>query len=299
MGWSPLLTTILALVAGVVVGIWQGFWIAYFRIPSFIVTLSGMLVFKGLGNLILDGLNREVPDFFKTLSNGQVPDVIGGADAPIHITTVVIGLVLSLVYIAVEAASRKKRAANGFELMPFGFFAAKLAGIAVVINLLTIWLARHKGLPNVLILLTILILIYTFITQRTVIGRHVYALGGNEKAAKLSGVKTNKILFLVYANMGLMAAISAIVVSGRLATASQQAGQGFELDAIASCFIGGASASGGVGTVMGAIIGGFIMGVLNNGMSIAGWGSFQQQVVKGLVLLGAVIFDVVSKSKSK
>lgn len=297
MGFNPVVTTILALASGILLGVWQGFWIAYLRIPAFIVTLSGMLVFRGLGNILLDGLNRDIPEFFKVLANGEVKDFIGGADAPIHVTTILIGVLVTAVFIVMEVLSRRKKAKNGFELIPFFAFVGKLVAIAAAINLLTIWLARHKGLPNVLILLTVLIVIYSFITMRTVIGRHIYAVGGNEKAAKLSGVKTDRILFLVYANMGMLAAVSAIVVSGRLATASQQAGQGFELDAIASCFIGGASATGGVGTVMGAIVGGFIMGVLNNGMSIAGWDSFWQQVIKGMVLLGAVIFDVVSKNK--
>lgn len=297
MGFNAVVTTILALGSGIMLGVWQGFWIAYLRIPAFIVTLSGMLTFRGLGNILLDGLNRDIPEFFKVIANGEVKDFIGGADAPIHVTTVLIGILVTAVFIVMEVLSRRKKARNGFELIPFFAFVAKLVALAAAINLLTIWLAQHKGLPNVLILLTVLIAIYSFITMRTVTGRHIYAVGGNEKAAKLSGVKTDRILFLVYANMGMLAAVSAIVVSGRLATASQQAGQGFELDAIASCFIGGASATGGVGTVMGAIIGGFIMGVLNNGMSIAGWDSFWQQVIKGMVLLLAVIFDVVSKSK--
>ncbi|HYE81954.1 MAG TPA: hypothetical protein VEG39_07295 [Clostridia bacterium] len=169
----------------------------------------------------------------------------------------------------------------------------------VVINVFAIWLARAKGLPYIMIILTVLIIVYSFITNSTVAGRHIYALGGNAKTAELSGVKTKSVMFWVYTNMGLLSAVAGIVFAGRLNSASPIAGDGFELDAIAACFIGGASASGGIGTVIGAIIGGFIIGILNNGMSIMGINVFWQKIVKGLVLLIAVAFDVYSKSKSK
>ena len=178
-------------------------------------------------------------------------------------------------------------------------FFAKLVAIAAIIVLFSYWLARANGLPYVVILLIVLIVIYTFITTRTVAGRHIYALGGNAKAAELSGIKTKRVMFWVYTNMGFMAAIAGIIFAGRLNSATPTAGDGFELDAIAACFIGGASASGGVGTIIGAIIGGFIMGILNNGMSIMGISTFWQSIVKGLVLIAAVAFDVYSKSKAK
>lgn len=206
-----------------------------------------------------------------------------------------IGVVVSIIFVLCLLRARKNRMKYDFDVVPLWIELMKIALIVVAINLLTFRLADYNGIPIVLILLTALILIYTFITQKTIFGRHIYALGGNEKAAKLSGVKTRRVMFLVYTNMGLMAALAGIVVAGRLNAATPKAGNMFELDAIASCFIGGASASGGVGTIVGAIIGGLVMGVLNNGMSIMGVSVDWQQTIKGLVLLLAVIFDVASK----
>jgi putative multiple sugar transport system permease protein len=195
--------------------------------------------------------------------------------------------------------SRKNKLKYGFEVLPRWIEGIKIMSLLIAINLLTISLAKYNGIPIVLILLLFLISLYTFITQRTIFGRHIYALGGNEKAAKLSGVKTRRVMFLVYTNMGMLAALAVLVVAGRLNAATPKAGNMFELDAIASCFIGGASASGGIGTVIGAIVGCLVMGVLNNGMSIMGVGVDWQQAIKGLVLLGAVFFDVVTKNKTQ
>jgi putative multiple sugar transport system permease protein len=278
---------------------WQGYWISYAKIPSFIVTLSGMLVFRGINNLILNGETIALPQLYITIASGSVPDFIGGVDSGLHITTIVIGLICSGIYFAAQYINRQKKIKYNFNVGSFGGFLAQTSILVIVINLFTIWLAMANGLPYIVIILVILIIIYTFITTKTVAGRHIYALGGNAKAAELSGIKTKSVLFWVYANMGLLAAVAGIVFAGRLNSASPLAGSGFELDAIASCFIGGASATGGVGTIIGAIIGGLIMGILNNGMSIMGVSVFWQQIVKGLVLLGAVAFDVYSKSKSK
>ena len=187
----------------------------------------------------------------------------------------------------------------GFEVVPGWLEAGKVIFLVLAINLFTFSLADYNGIPIVLILLLFLIALYTFITQRTIFGRHIYALGGNEKAAKLSGVKTQRVMFLVYTNMGMLAALAGLVVAGRLNAATPKAGTMFELDAIASCFIGGASAAGGIGTVIGAIVGGLVMGVLNNGMSIMGVSVDWQQTIKGLVLLGAVFFDVVTKNRAQ
>lgn len=185
----------------------------------------------------------------------------------------------------------------GFEVIPRWIEALRILFIVFAINLLTFSLADYNGIPIVLILLLGLVSFYTFITDRTIFGRHVYALGGNAKAAKLSGVKTERVLFLVYLNNGVMAALAGLVVAGRLNAATPKAGVNFELDAIASCFIGGASATGGVGTVIGAIVGGLVMGVLNNGMSILGVSVDWQQTIKGIVLLLAVFFDVMTKNR--
>ncbi|MBN2852965.1 MAG: sugar ABC transporter permease [Clostridia bacterium] len=299
MGLPPAIAIVLGLVFGTLAGMWQGFWIAYVKIPSFIVTLAGMLVFRGLNNLILEGETIALPDLYVKIASSVVPDFIGGADSGLHLTTIIIGVLFSIVYTVVMILSRSKKKRNNFEISPFYLFVLKTASIVAIINLFMYWLSRDDGLPIVLIILAVLIGIYSFITIKTVAGRHIYALGGNQKAAALSGVKTKRVLFWVYANMGLMAAVAGIVFAGRLNAASPTAGMGFELDAIAACFIGGASAAGGVGTVIGAIIGAFIMGILNNGMSIMGLSIFWQDIIKGLVLLTAVAFDVYSKSKAK
>lgn len=290
---------LLSLILGTLAGMWQGYWIAYVRIPAFIVTLSGMLVFRGINNLILNGETISLPDLYVIIASGSVPDFIGGANSNLHVTTIVIGIIASMIFMFFRIQDRNNKIEYNFDVPSQGIFTIQLVVLMGIINLFMLWLARAKGLPYIVIILVILIIIYSFITQKTVAGRHIYALGGNAKAAALSGVKTKKVLFYVYANMGLMSAVAGIVFAGRLNSASPLAGQGFELDAIASCFIGGASASGGVGTVIGAIIGGLIMGILNNGMSIMGISVFWQQIVKGLVLLAAVAFDVYSKSKSK
>lgn len=298
MGLPVTLSIFLSLLLGVLVGMWQGFWIAYVKIPSFIVTLAGMLVFRGVNNLILNGETIALPALYVTIASGSIPDFIGGGGR-LHITTILIGFICSVIYVALQYVERKNKIRYNFQVMPFSGFIIQLSVSFITINLFALWLARANGLPYIIIILMALILAYSFIANRTVAGRHIYAMGGNAKTAELSGVKTKKVLFWIYANMGLLAAVAGIVFSGRLNSASPIAGDGFELDAIAACFIGGASASGGIGTVPGAIIGGFIMGILNNGMSIMGISVFWQKIVKGLVLLLAVAFDVYSKSKSK
>lgn len=293
------ISILLTLGVGLLAGMWQGYWIAYIKIPSFIVTLAGMLVFRGINNLILNGETIALPDLYVQIASSSVPDFIGGEGAPLHITTIVIGLLCTVIYVVAQMINRKNMINFKFKVSSSSVFMAQLIGAAAIINLFAFWIARAEGLPYIVIILIVLVLIYSFITKKTVAGRHIYALGGNAKAAELSGIKTKSVMFWVYANMGLLSAVAGIVFAGRLNSASPLAGQGFELDAIAACFIGGASASGGVGTVFGAIIGGLIIGILNNGMSIMGISVFWQQIIKGLVLLGAVAFDVYSKSKSK
>lgn len=287
----------LCLVIGALVGAWQGFWIAYVRIPAFIVTLAGMLVFRGLTMVLLKGQTLSpFEESFQAIANGFLPETlkIGG----LNTIAIVIGIALSVFYIYVELRNLKNKKKYNFEVLPFGFTLAKIVVMILAINLMTYSLAAYKGIPIVMILIASLIAIYTFITQKTILGRHIYALGGNEKAARLSGIKIKRVKFLVFVNMGVLAALAGLVVAGRLDAATPKAGTNFELDAIAACFIGGASASGGIGKIMGAIIGALFMGVLNNGMSIMGVGIDWQQGIKGMVLLAAVAFDVYNKNKA-
>lgn len=288
----------ITLAIGLFVGAFHGMFIAYLRIPAFIVTLAGMLIFRGLTMVILQGQTKAPFDkLIQDLSAGYLPGMdwrMGG----LNIIALLTGLVFSIIYVFSQINNRAKKRKYDFEVLPMGLELIKGALIVVAINALTMSLAAYNGIPIILILLIALIIIYTFITQRTIAGRHIYALGGNEKAARLSGVKTQKVMFWVYTNMGLLAAVAGLVVAGRLNAATPKAGTGFELDAIAACFIGGASASGGVGTVVGTIVGGLVMGVLNNGMSIMGVSVDWQQTIKGLVLLGAVSFDVYTKSRN-
>lgn len=281
---------IICLVIGGLVGAWQGFWIAYVKIPAFIVTLAGMLIFRGLTLVILQGQTlAPFPELFQGISSGFVPG---------KFTAIIVGIIISIIYIIIEFNNRKNKSNNGFEIESINIVILKTLAVVVIVNLFTYWLSAYKGIPTVLVLLTILIVIYSFIAGKMIIGRHIYAVGGNQKAAELSGVKTKKIIFWVYINMGMIAALAGLVFAGRLNAATPKAGTNFELDAIAACYIGGASALGGVGTVFGAIIGGLVMGVLNNGMSILGVGIDWQQTIKGLVLLAAVAFDVYTKSKA-
>lgn len=300
MNMNPAASLVLVLLIGLVIGVWQGFWIAYVRIPAFIVTLAGQLLFRGLTLFMLKGLTLgPFPEQFQRISSGFVPDILGMPKGALNGTTLIAGGLAVAFYCVSQIARRASHKRNGFEVPPLAAFVAKMALMTLVIVLATFWLARYKGLPIIFVIICVLIMGYSFFTMRTVPGRYLYAMGGNEKAAQLSGINTNKVLFLAYVNMSVMAAIAGIAFTSRLNAASPQSGQNFELDAIAACFIGGASAYGGVGTIIGAIIGALVMGVLNNGMSILGMGSDVQQIVKGLVLLLAVAFDVISKKKAR
>lgn len=291
------LAIVLSLLIGALVGAWQGFWVAYMKIPSFIVTLAGMLLFRGLTMVVLEGKSiAPFPTAFQKMSNGFLPDVDGSSS--IHILTIIVGVFLSLVTVIQEFRNRRTQKKYEFEVLPLPWFISKLVGIVAVINLFTYVLAKYKGIPSILIILFVLVIVYSFVMKKTVMGRHTYALGGNEKAATLSGVKTKRVTFWVFVNMGALSALSGLIYAARLNAATPKAGLNFELDAIAACFIGGASASGGIGTVMGAIIGGLVMAVMNNGMSLIGLGIDWQQGIKGLVLLLAVGFDIYNKNKS-
>lgn len=293
-----IIASVIGLFLGAAIGAFQGYWIAYAKIPAFIVTLAGMLLFRGLTLVVLGGQTiGPFPEAFNLISAGFVPDIV--KDAPFHIVTVSVGVIGSLLYIYSVFKSRAKKRKNDFHLNPLWIDILSMAVIIIAINAFTITLSRYRGFPNIFIILFILVAVYTFITKKTKFGRHVYALGGNYNAAKLSGVRTERTMLKVYMNMGMIAALSGLLYAARLNAATPKAGNLFELDAIAACFIGGASANGGIGTIIGAIIGGLVMGVINNGMSLASLSIDWQQVVKGAVLLLAVWFDIATKNKSK
>jgi putative multiple sugar transport system permease protein len=294
--WHYVPTTIVCLAVGGLIGGAQGYFVAFFKIPSFIVTLAGMLVFKGLSLALLQGQSvGPFPEEFQLLSSGFIPDVFGGAE--LRLTSLLAGVLVALALVVASFRARANQSLHGMEGEPFPFFVGKSLLFAAIIVFFCWLLASYKGLPNVLVVMAALMLLYDFVTSKTTIGRRIYALGGNEKAAKLSGIKTDRLAFYTFINMGVLAALAGLVFAARLNTATPKAGTGFELDVIAACFIGGASASGGVGKVMGAVIGAFVMGVMNNGMSILGIGIDYQQVIKGLVLLAAVFVDVYNKNK--
>ena len=296
-GMNPYLTIFAMAFIGILVGAWQGFWIAYVRIPPFIVTLAGMLMFRGLSNVVLQGMTLSpVPDSFLKLFNNYVPDFFGGEG--LNITCLAAGVLACLVYIAIVFTGRKRRMAKGYRVDPITGVIIKMFVICAVVLAFMFRLAQYKGIPNSLVWVAVIIGIYSYIASNTTTGRYFYAVGGNEKATRLSGINTNRVYFLAYLNMGLLAAVAGMVTVARLNSANPTAGNNYEMDAIGACFIGGASAYGGVGTVPGVIVGATLMGVLNLGMSIMGVDQNLQKVVKGGVLLAAVIFDVVSKRKS-
>jgi len=290
-------TVLISLLLGALIGAWQGFWVAYAKIPAFIVTLAGMLLFRGFTMIILEGQSiAPFPKSFQNISSGFLPDLFHGQN--LHIFTLVIGLIASILFIGSEIRKRNNQKQYGFTISPAAVFGAKLIVIVAIIIAFSYVLATYEGIPTILIILAMLIIAYSFVANKTVIGRHIYAIGGNEKAAQLSGIKTKRVTFWVFVNMGVLAALSGLIFAARLNAATPKAGNLFELDAIAACFIGGASAYGGVGTISGAIIGGLVMGVINNGMSLLGLGIDWQQAIKGLVLLVAVAFDIYNKNKA-
>lgn len=306
----------LCLLLGIVIGAWHGFWIAYIRIPSFIVTLAGMLLFRGLALIVLDGITiNPFPADYLTMFTSYFPsfgpgyfqeqlasglsraEVRAGMSAIVFSKTMTVTAVIVIAYLVGIIYSRVSKIKKGYEVVPLYAFLFQhvLALVAIIAS--CVLLGENKGIPVILILIAVVVIVYAFIANKTVVGRRIYALGGNEKAAKLSGVNTSRLLFLSYVNMGLLAAVAALVCVARFNSASPMAGTGYELDAIGACFIGGASAYGGVGTVGGAVIGAIFMGVLNNGMSILGIDANWQKAVKGLVLLAAVVTDVMSKKR--
>lgn len=296
-----------ALAVGAAFGVFVGFFVSQLEIPPFIVTLATMLMGRGLCYVILKAQTKgPLPASYNWIGTGFLPTVRIMTENPdlnkgkgIDLICLVVGAVVCALVILAEIKSQCTAKKHNLPTIPLWQTIAKDAVILFIVGFFFWKLANYNGIPVVLILMAALVGIYHFITTKTVAGRQVYAMGGNAKAARLSGINTKKVFFWVYANMGLLAAVAGIVLSARNQSATPKAGDGFEMDAIASCYIGGAATSGGVGTIIGAVVGAFIMGVLNNGMSLAGYDTNVQKIVKGCVLLGAVTFDLLSKRKKR
>ncbi len=295
-------TIVLTILLGLLVGVYQGYWIAFVKIPAFIVTLSGYLMFRGLTYLVTN-VTPITPrtDVFKNTASGTVNflsmDLGGGGDV-IHLLPVLLGIVIVLFIIFFSINDRRTKIKNGFKILPIGYFLLKQVFISGILLLLCVQFTRYRGLPNVFVILGITVLVFTFLTKNTVFGRYIYAVGGNARSAKLSGINSEKVVFLVHVIMGGLCGLSGIVFTGYMNSALPDAGILFEMDAIGACFIGGASASGGIGTIIGAIMGGLVMGVINNGLSLMNVGANWQYIVKASVLLLAVWYDVYSRRKS-
>ena len=310
----PMIAVVLImLVVGILIGAFQGFWIAYVRIPPFIVTLAGMLAFRGLSNVLLKGSSISVTDqpaFLKIFGGGSecyIPDPFNmGIYMPgflvvkkFNLVCMIIGVVAVAIFVLLQLRSRLVKKKKGYETDKLVVFIIKTAVISLAVLWVFFKFSCDRGLPNVLIWVMVVVLFYGYVTSNTTIGRAFYAVGGNEQATRLSGINTNKVYFLAYTNMGLLSAVAALVTMARLTSAQPTAGNSYEMDAIGSCFIGGASAYGGIGTVPGVIIGAVLMGIINMGMQLMSVDQNMCKVVKGAVLLAAVIFDVVSKRRGK
>ncbi|MDT2397261.1 multiple monosaccharide ABC transporter permease [Enterococcus avium] len=294
---SPWLAVPICLAIGALIGAWQGFWVAYVGIPAFIVTLAGLLMFRGLTQVVLGGQSlAPFPRAFQKISTGYLPEIMVSSSG-MHFLTLVLGLILAAGLVFFQWKAREKRKKNLFEVPSMNAFILKsILTVGIVLGMSYIF-ASYQGFPIILIILGVIVGVYGFLTNSTVAGRQIYATGGNLKAAQLSGIKTKKITFWVFVNMGMMAALAGLILAARLNAATPQAGTSLELDAMASVYFGGASTSGGIGTITGAIVGGLVMGVLNNGMSILGVGVDWQQAIKGLILLLAVVLDIYNKKR--
>ena len=298
---SWILAVIVMLAVGLAIGMFQGFWIAYVSVPPFIATLAGMYAFRGLSNVVLQGYsisvdNQTFLNVFGGGANCYVPDFIGNGSG-LNVTCMVVGVVAAALFVILNIKTWITRKVKGYTNDSMTGELIKVAIMAVLILYVTWKLAQFKGIPSVLIWILLVLLVYNYITKKTAIGRYLYAVGGNRKATELSGVNTKRVFFIAYSNMGFLAGLAGILTLARMVQGNPTFGQGYEMDAIASCFIGGASAYGGIGGVPGTVIGALLLGVINQGMSIMGVSTNYQSVVKGLVLLIAVLFDVVSKKK--
>ena len=296
-GMNPYLTILICLVVGLLVGIWQGYWIGYKRIPPFITTLAGMFVFRGLGRVVLDSKtisiqNRSFLDVFTSYIN------VPGLDDGQKYSAIIVGVVVVVGYIAFTIIGRQKKQKKGYHVESALGTYIKMAVISVCVLLYCYKLSQYKGIPVMLLWLLAVVVLYAFITSKTALGRHFYAIGGNEKATKLSGIDTNKVFFIAYVQVAVLAGLCGLLCAARVGSVNGDSGSSYEMDAIGACFIGGASAYGGSGTVGGAVIGAILLGVINQGMSIIGLNSNWQYVVKGAVLLIAVIFDIKFNNKN-
>ena len=308
-GFGFIPTVILTFAVGALVGMYQGYFIAYVKIPAFIVTLAGMMLFRGL-TYIVTNVTPITPrtDIFKETASGtldvfyvmrMVPNSRGVmVEQAFHLLPLALVALAIVLMVAFGLRERQNKIKNDFHVLPVGYFIAKQVFMGGILVLLGYKFAQYRGLPNVFIILGITVLIFTFITNNTVFGRYIYAVGGNAKSAKLSGINSERVIFFVHVIMGILCGLSGIVFTGYMNSALPDAGKDFELEAIAACFIGGASTTGGVGTIIGAMMGGLVMGVINNGMSLMNIGANWQYVVKASVLLLAVWYDIYTRKKS-
>ena len=316
---DPIIAVALTLIVGGLIGVWQGAWVAYLRVPSFIVTLAGMLLFRGATLFMLGGQPvGPFPESFRAISSGFIPEVIGTVKDPfgtgdpgiaigplvlpfgggdLQLTTLVLGVLISAFIVFLGIRSRREQTKYGFSVSSQSQFWLRNLLIIAGVMFIAYRLAGYKGLPMVALIAFLLIGFYMFLTLRTVVGRRIYAVGGNAKAAMLSGVNSKRMVFLTFINMGVLAALGGMIIAARFNSATPKAGYGFELDVIAATFVGGASAYGGVGTVAGTVIGALFFGLLNIGMGIMSIPIDYQFMIKALVLLVAVYFDVSSKNK--
>lgn len=297
MNMNPILTIVLCLLFSAVIGAWQGFWIGNMHIPPFIATLAGMFLFRGLGRVLLDAKTVNIQD--KTFLNIFTSYInVKGIDTDYYWSAFIISIVVAAAIIVFTIMSRADKAKKGYELSPAGIEFGQVIAIDILIIAYGWELAHYKGIPVMLLWMLLVVLLYNFITSKTAFGRHFYAVGGNEKATKLSGIDTRKVYFAAYFSMSILAGFSGLLMAARIGSVSGDTGLSYEMDAIGACFIGGASAYGGTGTVPGVIVGAILLGVINQGMSIYGLDNNWQYVIKGIVLLVAVVFDVVSNHKT-
>jgi putative multiple sugar transport system permease protein len=291
------LAIVLGLVVGALVGAWQGYWVAYVGIPAFIVTLAGMLLFRGLDLMMLNASSVAVPEGFQVIANGFIPDM--GPNTGYHNPTLLLAILLIALLVVLELRKRTEQRKHHMDVTPLPVSILKLTLIGAAVLTFGLLLASYKGVPVVGLILGVLVAIYTFVTKKTVSGRHIYSVGGNSSAARLSGVNTKRIDFMVMVNMGLLSGVAGMVFTAYLNAANPKDGVNFELDAIAAVFIGGAAVAGGIGTVSGSMVGGLVMGVLNLGLANLSVDSNFIQIIKGMVLLLAVAFDVRSKIQGR
>ena len=289
-----------SIAVGAAIGAFQGAWVAYAKIPSFIVTLAGMLLFRGLTYIVTNVNPVSLKDAgYSEFSTGTLDEMLGiGKIGPYYPMAFVLAALALIIFFITGFSGRKAKIANGFEITPFPLFAAKLTIISLLILVLADRFARYRGLPIVAIILSVTIFIFNFILNNTVLGRYIYAVGGNDRSAKLSGINSELVIFIVFCIMGGLTGLAAVVSTGYMNSALPQAGNLFELDAIAACYIGGVSANGGIGTVIGVVVGGLVMSAINNGMSLMNLGTHFQYVVKALILLLAVFYDIYTRRKA-